>query len=128
MAEGTPRGCGRGRSWNRARWLTYVRAWSTSGLPVVEYCRQEGLHPSSFHRWRRLFGESGEALGDSPDSAEGDSPTALFERVEVFSPSAPAHAPAIEVVLAGERRIRVGADFEEETLRRLVRALEGLAC
>lgn len=128
MAEGTPRGYGRGRAWNRARWLTYVRAWSTSGLPVVEYCRQEGLHPSSFHRWRRLFGESGEALLDSQRSAEGESPTALFAQVEVFSPSAPAQAPAIEVVLAGERRIRVGADFEEETLRRLVIALEALAC
>ena len=128
MTEDRPEGCGRSRAWNRARWLTYVRAWSTCGLPVVEYCRQEGLHPSSFHRWRRLFGESGEALLDSQRSAEGESPTALFAQVEVTSSSATVNAHAIEVVLAGERRVRVGRDFNEETLRRLVRTLEGLAC
>ena len=128
MAEDRPEGCVRSRAWNRARWLTYVRAWSTSGLPVVTYCRQEGLHPSSFHRWRRMFRESGEALLDSQRSAEGESPTALFARVEVTSSSATVNAHAIEVVLAGERRVRVGRDFNEETLRRLVIVLEDLRC
>ena len=36
--------------------------------------------------------------------------------------------PALEVVLSGERRIRVGVGFDEGTLRRLVTALEEAPC
>jgi hypothetical protein len=51
---------------------------------------------------------------------------ALFAEVAVPSPSV--EASTIEVVLAGERRIRVAPGFDEETLRRVVAALEGAAC
>ena len=128
MAESRAKGCVRSRAWNRARWLELVRAWSGSALPVVEYCRREGLHPSSFQRWRHIFGESGEALLDADSSAEDASAGALFAQVEVTSSAAALDAQSIELVLAGERRVRVGRNFDEETLRRLVRTLEGLAC
>jgi hypothetical protein len=37
-------------------------------------------------------------------------------------------AGPVEVVLGGGRVVRVGAGFDEETLVRVVRALEGAAC
>ena len=100
MAESRATGCVRCRAWNRDRWLRYVRAWSAIGLTAVEYCQQERLHPSSFQRWRRIFGESGEALSDSERSAEGESAGALFAQVEVASSGTALDAQTIEVVLA----------------------------
>jgi hypothetical protein len=42
------------------------------------------------------------------------------------APEPAAALAALEVVLAGGRRIGVGPGFDERTLGRLVRALEGL--
>ena len=128
MAESRATGCVRSRSWNRARWLAHVHACSSSGLSVIKYCQREGLNPGSLNRWRRLFRESGEVPPDELCGAEDEAPGPLFVQVESPSFSLAMEPQTFEVVLAGRRCIRVGPGFDEETLRRLVMALESLPC
>jgi len=114
-------------------------------LSVAEYCRREGLQYNSFRRWRLAFRDAGEdfapaeyggsgggvparGTGATGGSGQDELGVALFAEVAVGPASPVVEASAIELVLAGERRIRVGAGFDEETLRRLVAALEGTAC
>ncbi len=132
MTAGVGKTDERSRARNRARWLRHVRAFAGSGLSVAADCRREGLQGNSFRRWQLVFRDSDEDLESGEDLVGPDcvaavkSLEALFAEVAVPSPSV--EASPIEVVLAGERRIRVAPGFDEETLRRVVAALEGAAC
>lgn len=64
----------------------------------------------------------GGRAGRSPGRSMG-----LFAEVCVRGAARSAQG-GVEVVLGAERRIRVGADFDEETLRRVVSALEAMGC
>ena len=97
-----------------------VRAFQTSGLRAREFCQRHGLAPSTLRRNLQRVGRA---------SAPGQ-PGARFVAVNVKG-AAPAAKPApaaaaLEVVLAGGRRIAVGPGFDAATLGQLVRALEGL--
>ncbi len=145
MTDGVAKTGESSRARNRARWFGHVRACAGSGLSVAEYCRREGLQYNSFRRWRLTFRDAGEDFapaeyggsgGGAPargtdatgGSGQDELGVALFAEVAVGPASPVVEASAIELVLAGERRIRVGAGFDEETLRRLVAALEGTPC
>jgi len=145
MTDGVAKTGESSRARNRVRWFGHVRACAGSGLSVAEYCRREGLQYNSFRRWRLAFRDAGEDFapaeyggsgGGAPargtdatgGSGQDELGVALFAEVDVQSSSSMAEAPALEVVLAGERRIRVAPGFDEETLRRLMAALEGRAC
>lgn len=129
MADGERRSCTRSRAWNRAQWREHVLACARSGLSGVEYCRRHGLHPKSLYRWRRALRECGEEEGGDAAEGLGDGrgmPAFAEVRMREWVP--PAAASAIEVVLGGERRLRIAPGFDEETLGRVVRVLEGLGC
>jgi len=94
---------------------------------IEDYCIAHGLKRRNFQRWRRRFKE--EMRG--PDGAGREStvrPEAAFAEVLVVEQEAPGAGSAIEVMLRGERRLRVAPGFEEETLQRLVTLLESLPC
>ena len=97
-----------------------VSEFQTSGLRPTEFCRRHGLAPSTLHRNLRKQGVAHRQTG------------AGIRFVAVKLNGAPGlakkeAAPAgLEVVLAGGRRIGVGAGFDEATLGRVVHALEGL--
>jgi hypothetical protein len=114
-------------------------------LSVAAYCRREGLQYNSFRRWRLAFRESGEDLApeecggagnEAPGSGAGairgsgkdESPEALFAEVTVAPMMPVVEVAALEVVLAGARRIRVAPGFDVDTLRRVVTALEDPRC
>lgn len=53
---------GRERKQRRSReqWRTIIRAFEASGLSSREYCHEQGLTPSVFGKWNRVFrSESG---------------------------------------------------------------------
>ena len=151
MTDGVAKEGGRIRARNRVRWFGHVRAWAGSGLSAAEYCRREGLQYNSFRRWRLAFRDAGEDFAPAEYGGSGDGApargtgstgstgatggsgqdelgVALFTEVAVGATSAVVEAAALEVVLAGQRRIRVSAGFDEATLRRLVAALENVRC
>ncbi len=40
----------------KAQWMEILRRLESSGLDSREFCRREGLAPSSLQRWRRALG------------------------------------------------------------------------
>lgn len=127
MADGSSRRCRRSHAWRREYWRGHVAAQAESGLVIEDYCIAHGLKRRNFQRWRRRFkDELGGPAGAGRESAVV--PEAAFAEVVVVGREAPEAGPAIEVVLRGDRRLRVAAGFEEETLQRLVTLLESLPC
>lgn len=127
MAGVSSRRCRRSHAWRREYWRGHVVAQTESGLVIEDYCIAHGLKRRNFHRWRRRFKE--EMRG--PDGAGRAStvlPEAAFAELLVAGQEGPDAASIIEVVLRGERRLRVAPGFEEETLQRLVTLLESLPC
>ena len=53
---------------------------------------------------------------------------AAFAELRLPAGTVQAAASGVEVVLPGERRLRLGPGFNEDTLRRAVSVLESLSC
>jgi hypothetical protein len=96
-------------------WQQAVARWQRSGLSVRTYCARERLSEASFYGWRR-------ELQRRPCQ-----PVPTFVPLTVVS-DAPAAAAPLELVLDNGRVIRIRADFDAATLRRLLAALEESPC
>jgi transposase len=97
-----------------------VSAFPASGLGAREFCQQHGLALSTLRRNLKRQRQA-------QSSAEtGVRLVAVKLNATPESAAPPAALAALEVVLAGGRRIGVAPGFDELTLGRLVRALEGL--
>lgn len=130
MANSVPKRCKRSRAWRRARWREHVEAQPLSGLCVTDYCLSRGLRRESFHRWRRAFASEvnvgGEAAPGQGEAGLAASP--LFVELSGLPLSEGAPTAGVELVLPGERRLRLEPGFDEDTLRRAVAVLESLSC
>ncbi|HEY0793919.1 MAG TPA: hypothetical protein VGD78_22845 [Chthoniobacterales bacterium] len=94
-----------------------VSEFGVSGLGVSEFCRRHGVATSTLRRHVKR------PQGDPRESESG------VRLMAVKVNGAPpvlnaAGAPALEVILAGGRRIGVGPAFDAPTLSRLVQVLE----
>ena len=134
MKNGEPRRVRRSRAWIRAYWRAHVSAQASSELSGAGYCREHGLRPNSFYRWRRVLFESGELgellRGVDPhpvDSVRGGS-NPLFAEVRVPAGVAAPVASGVEVALRSGVIVRVSRDFDAATLRQVVSALEEGTC
>ena len=110
----------------QTRWLNLIRLWQRSQpKPTIrEFCQRHGLSEPSFHSWRRTLRQRG-LLQEFPPTPTLTPPA--FVKLTV--PAEPAaDATAIELVLNDRRLLRVRAGFDPDTLRQLVRLLEGLPC
>ena len=127
MAETRPLRCRRSPAWNRQERRQHVEDQGASGLSVQDYCFAHGLSVQAFYGWRRsLAAEPGDQ--DVAPVESRPLPLPAFAEVVEESPE-PAQAVAeVEVVLRSGHRLRVGPDFHEEALRRLVVVLESLPC
>jgi len=88
------------------RWRAIVRRQAGSGLSVAGFCRRSRLSQASFYAWRRKLRDAG-----------------IFAEVRL-APDAVLSADALELVLAGGRRIVVRPGFDRTALLALVDALE----
>ena len=115
-------------------WREWMRRWERSDLTQAEFCRGESLSLSAFRWWRselkrrdRQRPRPQPAGRNGNRSARGESIS--FVPVEVIASTADKTRNGfLEVVLRGERRIRIGSDFDAGTLERLVALLERLPC
>ncbi len=134
MKNGEVRRIRRSRAWTRAHWRTHVSAQASSGLTAVDYCREHGLHPKSFYRWKRVLRESGElgvllgAGGPQPAGSVVNGAKPLFAEVRLPAGVTAPAASGVEVVLGRGVTVRVSQGFDAETLRRVVSSLEEGAC
>jgi transposase-like protein len=102
------------RSSNERFWRRMVRQWRSSGLSVREFCREHDISEPNFYAWRRTI-------------AQRDAQAPRFVPVQVVSEEKPvgnASGQALELLLGSGRVLRVGPDFDEPTLRRLLALLE----
>lgn len=97
-------------------WQERISACAASGMSAVRYCRESGI-PIAKYRWWKGELKRRNALTVLP---------ALFAEVRPVSRCCLAVTPSIEIALGSERMVRVPAGFDETTLARVVRVLEGL--
>jgi transposase len=99
-------------------WRGLVADWQASGLSVRAFCRRRLLSEASFYGWRRELRERDAVAGRS-----------AFVPVQVVdSEAAVSPGFGIEVVLSGERSVRIGPGFDADTLRRVLAVLEEESC
>ena len=97
-------------------WREQIAACAASGMSAVRYCREAGMPVVKYRWWKREL-KRRNALAVLP---------ALFAEVRPVPRCGAVPPPSIEVALACDRMVRVPAGFDETTLVRVVRVLEGL--
>ena len=111
----------RGRRRSRAEWSRLVDAHQSSGLSVVQYCRERRLRLSTFRVWQSR-------LRRSPDRAQVVPAAATFVACDVGTTAGDAGG-SIEVLLQGdERRARFSRDCPVELVVAVVAALRYRTC
>jgi transposase len=109
------------RRWRREQKLAILAELDAPSGSVSEVARRHALHTSLLFRWRRDLAKRTRSASASPEQSF------LPVRLPPSSLSAPqavARSGTIEVVLAGGRTLRVGADVDTAALVRIVEALE----
>jgi transposase len=109
------------RRWSEAQKRAIVAEICAPGGSVSEVARRHALHTSLLFRWRRDFGRFAE---DIPVRS-----TPAFMAVALAPPAtadaaATSRSGVIEIVIAGGRLVRVGADVDTAALTRIIDALE----
>jgi transposase len=110
MAKGKPRDLRKEQLWRQR-----LREWHASGLTVRAFCERHGLAEPSFYAWRRLL-------------QQRQAEVAAFVPVHIVPDEAPPPAGAVEVLLPGNRSVRVSAGFDAATLRQVLAVLEDKPC
>jgi hypothetical protein len=109
MALGKPRDPRKEQQWRR-----WIHQWQHSDLTVRAFCELHQLSQPSFYAWRRQI-------------QQRDAATASFLPVRVV-PDLPVVPPAaitpFEIVLPGNRTLRVAPGFDAATLRQLLALLQ----
>ena len=93
-----------------------IRRFAASGQSVRAFCDSHGLSQPSFYGWRRRL-----AGGDAAWTPRCTS-TPAFVPVHV----AQENSPEMEIVLRGDRRIRLCGAVDRAALAEVVAALEGM--
>jgi len=108
-------------------WRRILRRQGRSGLSVRAWCRQHGQRESAFYWWRRELARRDAARGDQRPGRRKPS----FVPVRMALPSRRAGTESsgpdgrIEILLSGDRRIRVSGRVDRQMLADVLAALNG---
>jgi hypothetical protein len=97
-----------------ATWLDRVRRWKASGKTAREFGELEGVTTSRLHGWASRLRNAGHDVSVTSRAAVAGA----------VGESSPASGAVVEIAVAGAV-IRVGPEFDEVLLRRIVAALGG---
>jgi hypothetical protein len=98
-----------------ATWRRHMIAQADSGLSIGAYCQRHGLPGHGFYWWRRELARR-----------DAQKPPA-FVPVTVVAPEARSQGNWIEIVLPGERQVRVMGPVDRQTLADVLSVLEDRA-
>jgi transposase-like protein len=108
-------------------WRRMERRRARSGLSVRAWCLQHNLQPSAFYWWRRKLDRCG-AICRETVRRDADRPAPAFVPVRLTEDSLARSHPAMEILLANGRRIRLWGSVERPMLAEVLAVLEGPAC
>ena len=135
MSKCTESGKSQGRRDREAFWRGHIERCESLGVTIAGYCRQQHIAAASYHWWKRELVKRGDHRASARDGVSsvpcGTSPTLPFAEMRVVSPGASAAdeaTPAIEVALAGGRRVGVRPGFDAATLAQVLRVVEAAGC
>jgi hypothetical protein len=94
-------------------WRMAIETWESSGLPVRQFCKLEGLSEPSFYSWRKKL-----TVQDSKDTSE---PSAF---IEVAMPQN--NRVAVELVLPSGNTLRIPFGVDPATLRTVLLAVRAV--
>lgn len=126
------------------QWAVIVDEWRQSKQTPRDFCNDRGVNHKSFQwwRWALRMREAGSRVRSpprrknlkvcGPGAAASTSPAPTPAFIELVHQEASRvkqthHSSGVEIVLLGvhrERRVKIDADFDEATLRRVVSLLE----
>jgi transposase-like protein len=109
-------------------WRRMIGGQARSGLSISGWCRRHALQESGFHWWRRELSRRDAGQPRRRPRRR----TSSFVPVRIAGPSAPAESnqPAcqIEIVLSGDRRVRVIGPVDRRALADVLMLLEAPPC
>ncbi len=104
------------REINRQRWLERISTWKGSNQTQREFCRAHHLGYASFRRWCSLLKAEEAGKKVTPPSE----PARLLP-VKLHQPKLA--ATNLTIVVRGDLRIEVPAEFDPQLLRQVIRVL-----
>ena len=114
-------------------WRQLLQRWQTSGQSVHAFCRTHELSRPLFYAWRGILAER-DAAAAAPRSnvptPAAASPAFVPVHVRADDP-AEVNTPedaCLEVLLSGQRVLRIRPGFDAATLQRLLAVLEPPEC
>lgn len=114
MSSGRPRDLKREQAWRR-----HFERQQAGGLSVRVYCVRHDLTESAFYVWRRIIRERDQ------DSARR---APAFVPVTVLGQSPQSKGSAIDIFVAGGRRVRVRPGCDRDLLAAVLALLEKPTC
>lgn len=117
-----------GRDGRRSGQLTaagarrHLKAWKKSGGTLTAYARSVGMSFQRLHRWRRKFYGAGSAVDG------GFVPVRIVGVAEKVSVAGTGGELGFELISRSGIRVRLGPDFDEGALARLLRVVEQASC
>ena len=119
------------RYWTKREATVVIGRLIDSGLSVAEFAREHGFPDKRVRRWKQIL-EASRAIvpTGAPSGQEQDLPIVPVRVVRDGPEIAGGESLScsIEILVNGDRRVRVPRGFDEETLARVVTVLEGLPC
>ena len=115
----------RNKRWPEALKREIVAATFVPGASVSVVARQYDVNANQVFSWRRRYGEASKPVS-MPPSASGLVPVMIApdpENVIGAAPTTPAASDTIEIEVAGDCRVRVGAGFDARALKRVLDVL-----
>lgn len=106
----------------RTRWRAWIEEWQASGKTAEVFGREHGVSTSTVYWWRKELGRQ------LPAVRATQVPSVTFVQMPLKAAKlSTAPRETIEVVVRGERRVRVPENFSSSTLQAVVRALEAIS-
>jgi hypothetical protein len=114
----------------RRYWRGLVAEWQCSGVTQTEFCRQRGVNQGTFNWWKRQLARRSR----EPAADRAAPPSNLPTRQVAFAPiRIQGHEDrvtngALEIVLPGDRRLRLSGPVDRQQLIDVLAVLEAAAC
>ncbi len=107
----------------QAYWRDQLVQWAQSGMSQKQFCQQRDLSPHAFTWWKAKYRTELHLPYRAVRKRSSKDRKHEFLEVRVFGSK-----PELlyEVVLANQRRIRVGDRFDAESLKQLIQAVESI--